>query len=1045
MYGLMGMGSAAMRSLRVPLRDLALAAAVMWTLWWPVMAAAEGNDEPAAAQIIALGQLETHTVNGADDPGDWFKCFIGESLKIKSLVRCLSAEDAASLRWTLFAHEADGEGIGAMLDGGRVSDRRNSTWFRVPSGWYYLHVDATGAAASDIAYQIGFNAMLLPPEQKLADGRAPLADPAYTNTRINSAFGNVTTSLAKLVRLEAKLEEDALFNFDIEGEYVYFQIHRNDAWQTLPEDGLTFSTHWTDNDGKSRNYLLVTRDILPGSYALRAVYNGSSDYGPSSRQVTLTVETAVSYLQERTAHVVGSGRVPLVLVHGNGGEGADEGHWTVLLDYIRDHPASFDMVDPYVWVHDTERAIGFNGQGGNASEMANLIYNHILPDYPPGTKVILVAHSRGGMVSRSFMGYNTQGDDVAGLITLGTPHHGSPFAVPDWAALAWAIKIGSGGSSQFAFNQLISPTGKGFDIDRLGSVNLAWDNMDSVIAGWAKIAFNINFAVNGEVKASYRDMNAASAFTDETILYSDRCKSEFGTLRTLNQNETRFDKIVTFATYDNSLSDNPNWNNMYDVIVNAVGSLFSDHYGLSGVTRLLAYMADQVAFNSANYHANDGLVPLQSALLLDISGGQPFASLGTGESVSLNWDAINGRRQVKRHRIYTGENLRDHLDLLDTSVAGYWQTLADEIEEFAIDAACLTPPEYNYHIFAGETWSTTAGYNVVHDGCRVYRLYMWDDTAYDFSMCDNDGVGGSGNPGDVDLELFDADGNSLWYIDGNSSCGWDASTIGTQYEEYTPTASGYYYLKVSEYYQEPFTYKLAYKGRIRRGDLQVNLAPADAVVEGAQWRLDGGDWQGTGTTVTGLWIGDYTVRYRPIPGWVAPADESVTIADGQLITLERAYQPDCNGNGIPDDQDLAGGADNCNANAIPDECEPDSDGDGIIDDCDICLGHDDRADADGDGMPDGCDACPGTLPGLDVDAFGCPLSPRADFNRDGDVDLEDFAYVQLCLSGDGIEQTLSACQSADLDGDTDVDGADLALLRGCLSGPGIPADPGCMP
>ncbi|MFQ5461077.1 MAG: S8 family serine peptidase [Phycisphaerae bacterium] len=43
----------------------------------------------------------------------------------------------------------------------------------------------------------------------------------------------------------------------------------------------------------------------------------------------------------------------------------------------------------------------------------------------------------------------------------------------------------------------------------------------------------------------------------------------------------------------------------------------------------------------------------------------------------------------------------------------------------------------------------------------------------------------------------------------------------------------------------------------------------------------------------------------------------------------------------------------CNANAIPDDCEPD---------------------ADGDTVPDACDLCAGTFPGSPVDATGCPLS-----------------------------------------------------------------------
>ena len=46
---------------------------------------------------------------------------------------------------------------------------------------------------------------------------------------------------------------------------------------------------------------------------------------------------------------------------------------------------------------------------------------------------------------------------------------------------------------------------------------------------------------------------------------------------------------------------------------------------------------------------------------------------------------------------------------------------------------------------------------------------------------------------------------------------------------------------------------------------------------------------------------------------------------------------DCNGNGVPDAQDIADGtSQDCDANAVPDECETDTDGDGAIDACDEC-------------------------------------------------------------------------------------------------------------
>lgn len=63
-----------------------------------------------------------------------------------------------------------------------------------------------------------------------------------------------------------------------------------------------------------------------------------------------------------------------------------------------------------------------------------------------------------------------------------------------------------------------------------------------------------------------------------------------------------------------------------------------------------------------------------------------------------------------------------------------------------------------------------------------------------------------------------------------------------------------------------------------------------------------------------------------------------------------------------------------------------------------------------------------------------------DFDRDGDVDQEDFGLLQRCLSGLSVPHE-GGCAQADLDGDGDVDGDDLGAFLDCLGGPDQP--PGC--
>ncbi len=83
-------------------------------------------------------------------------------------------------------------------------------------------------------------------------------------------------------------------------------------------------------------------------------------------------------------------------------------------------------------------------------------------------------------------------------------------------------------------------------------------------------------------------------------------------------------------------------------------------------------------------------------------------------------------------------------------------------------------------------------------------------------------------------------------------------------------------------------------------------------------------------------------------------------------------------------------ADDCDANGVPDQCEPDFDGDGLIDACD--------PDIDNDGVLNPKDVCDYTPPGAQVEPNGGVLG---DVDGDCDVDLEDFALMQSRFTGPG--------------------------------------------
>jgi hypothetical protein len=201
-----------------------------------------------------------------------------------------------------------------------------------------------------------------------------------------------------------------------------------------------------------------------------------------------------------------------------------------------------------------------------------------------------------------------------------------------------------------------------------------------------------------------------------------------------------------------------------------------------------------------------------------------------------------------------------------------------------------------------------------------------------------------------------------------------------------------------------------------------------------------------------------TIAYDP--DWTADVPPIVLApdgdGDGHVDVLDN-----CPGKSNPDQEDgdadkVGDTCDNCPTNANTDQtdtdadgagdaCDDDDDGDGIADNQDNCplIASSNQDDSDSDGVGDLCDQCPGTARGGSVDANGCPPKHLGDFDRDGDVDMEDFGHLQICYSGPAVAQTDPNCADAKLDSDTDVDVDDATAFLHCLSAPDIAAAPAC--
>jgi hypothetical protein len=76
--------------------------------------------------------------------------------------------------------------------------------------------------------------------------------------------------------------------------------------------------------------------------------------------------------------------------------------------------------------------------------------------------------------------------------------------------------------------------------------------------------------------------------------------------------------------------------------------------------------------------------------------------------------------------------------------------------------------------------------------------------------------------------------------------------------------------------------------------LTVFIAPQEAVNAGAQWRAGGGDWQNSGATVYGFPAGEQVIEFKDLLGWAKPANQVLTIQEGQPATAVGAYMTPSN-------------------------------------------------------------------------------------------------------------------------------------------------------
>jgi hypothetical protein len=79
------------------------------------------------------------------------------------------------------------------------------------------------------------------------------------------------------------------------------------------------------------------------------------------------------------------------------------------------------------------------------------------------------------------------------------------------------------------------------------------------------------------------------------------------------------------------------------------------------------------------------------------------------------------------------------------------------------------------------------------------------------------------------------------------------------------------------------------------GAVQVNIYPAAANNDGAQWQLDGvGSWYSSGYTIASVATGNHYVNFKSISGWTSPASQNISVLNGQTSVVSGTYVENTN-------------------------------------------------------------------------------------------------------------------------------------------------------
>ena len=287
------------------------------------------------------------------------------------------------------------------------------------------------------------------------------------------------------------------------------------------------------------------------------------------------------------------------------------------------------------------------------------------------------------------------------------------------------------------------------------------------------------------------------------------------------------------------------------------------------------------------------------------------------------------------------------------------------------------------------------------------------DVCESLTDCDANGVPdvceGSAVPNDLIENATGLDLNGE--VSGSTECAGEETTFGDQCSTAAFTGGGpdvFYAISLAE----AGTIDLWTCNSDYDTDLSIHTMDGTVVVcdgDSGDDEAANGCVQYASRITVDLAAGEYIVR---VGGWQGDTGNYV-------LTSSFSNLIDCNGNGRPDDEDIAGGSsEDCNGSMIPDECEVDGttdcDGNGVLDACETLPDCDDDGvsdcesiaggapDCDANGIPDSCDSVGGTsvLTELLVDTGALNGGEFVEYVIALDGELDSLAAALTFTNGD---------------------------------------------